>query len=252
MKLKKCILVIGLSAIAIVFAFSNGMADWNTYAIEILSPEEGSLWETGHQVLIKWKVWCVGEYPGNGVIPYLITLNALGDVSDLTYGYYNNHASTQVANCFTMTGTFRWLVPGYGSPPDPNAIITVYSGNGDCPRCFDQNGIASVSGRLKMYYDPIPDPYDPPSIGELSGEMDAAQGPACSYLSEPYPNPFNPQTNICFGLKEAANVSMRIYGVDGRLVKTLHDHSFIQAGEYRESWNGLRDHGMKVPSCGWN
>jgi len=40
-------------------------------------------------------------------------------------------------------------------------------------------------------------------------------------LDQNYPNPFNPSTTISFNLKKTANVSLQIFDITGRLVKTL-------------------------------
>jgi hypothetical protein len=44
-----------------------------------------------------------------------------------------------------------------------------------------------------------------------------------------YPNPFNPQTTIRFGLPEAADVSLIVYDMLGREVKVLV-HGTVTAG----------------------
>jgi hypothetical protein len=51
-------------------------------------------------------------------------------------------------------------------------------------------------------------------------------------LSEAYPNPFNPSTNIHYSLSNAGNVTMRVYNVLGQVVKTLVNNSRQEAGEY--------------------
>ncbi len=48
------------------------------------------------------------------------------------------------------------------------------------------------------------------------------------YLSNAYPNPFNPATTINFGLPEASNVKIIVSDINGQIVKTiLSDESFI-------------------------
>jgi hypothetical protein len=243
MKLEKSVVFVAVAAVAIACAFSDSMAYYNTYDLVIERPEEGDLWQTGDAVTVKWTAYCVGQYPGNGIIHYMIKL----DGSVLTYNYYDRHSQTQVPNCFLLEGSFRWVVPGNGYYKNPNAILTVMSGSPDCPNCYDLDAIRSVSIRLKMWYDPIPIPVMEAS-SPLPGVDEIAGKSTSNYLSEPYPNPFGPQTDIRFGLKEAASVSLKIYNIDGRLVRTLYDFSFMQAGEHRETWNGLNDQGARVPS----
>jgi hypothetical protein len=62
-----------------------------------------------------------------------------------------------------------------------------------------------------------------------------------------YPNPFNPATNIRFSVKYQGNVTLKIYSIDGRLVKTLIN-SEISSGEYSIRWNGKDNNGVPVPS----
>ena len=67
-----------------------------------------------------------------------------------------------------------------------------------------------------------------------------------------YPNPFNPETWIPFELAEAADVTVRIYGLDGGLVRKL-ELGARGAGEYvgRESaayWDGRNADGEAAAS----
>ena len=67
-----------------------------------------------------------------------------------------------------------------------------------------------------------------------------------------YPNPFNPETWIPYQLAEAADVSVKIYDVSGRLVRTI-SVGFKPVGYYltRERavhWNGHNERGESVAS----
>jgi hypothetical protein len=57
------------------------------------------------------------------------------------------------------------------------------------------------------------------------------------YLSQNYPNPFNPTTTIEFGLPVTGHVTLEVFDVQGRLVRTLSD-GVMQAGNYRAEFNG--------------
>ena len=56
--------------------------------------------------------------------------------------------------------------------------------------------------------------------------------PAQFYLDQNFPNPFNPSTEIKFGITAAANVSLRIYDALGREVAVLINNEFMNAGSY--------------------
>ena len=65
-------------------------------------------------------------------------------------------------------------------------------------------------------------------------------------LYQNVPNPFNPTTVIMYDVPErGGHVTLRIYDVAGRLVRTLVDGPQA-AGEKRVTWNGRNDHGSNV------
>ncbi|MCZ6766546.1 MAG: aryl-sulfate sulfotransferase [bacterium] len=61
-------------------------------------------------------------------------------------------------------------------------------------------------------------------------------------LEPAYPNPFNPSTTLPFTLSEAGNISLRIYDVAGRLVRTVYD-GYADAGTHEARWDGRADDG---------
>lgn len=56
------------------------------------------------------------------------------------------------------------------------------------------------------------------------------------YLSQNYPNPFNPTTKIKYGLPKSGFVTLKIYDLIGREIKTLVNEQ-LQAGEYLSDFN---------------
>ena len=71
--------------------------------------------------------------------------------------------------------------------------------------------------------------------------------PASVIIKPNYPNPFNPETNISFFLKEATDVSIEVYDLRGRLVKSLSDGE-REAGLHSVVWNGVEQNGWPLPS----
>lgn len=66
-------------------------------------------------------------------------------------------------------------------------------------------------------------------------------------VSQNYPNPFNPNTNIKFSIPENGFVTVKIYNILGREIKTLLA-SDLKAGVYSLNWNGEDEFGNKVSS----
>ncbi len=66
-------------------------------------------------------------------------------------------------------------------------------------------------------------------------------------LEQNYPNPFNPETKIRYAIPQPGNVSIKIYRVDGELVKTLTEN-YKSAGRYEITWDGTNNFNQKVSS----
>jgi hypothetical protein len=60
-----------------------------------------------------------------------------------------------------------------------------------------------------------------------------------------YPNPFNPETEIKFGLPVSSNVSLMIYNLQGQEIKTLINGR-AEAGYKHVKWNGTNESGDTV------
>ncbi len=77
---------------------------------------------------------------------------------------------------------------------------------------------------------PIGDPYW--FTGTPTAVRASAIAPKTFTLSEAYPNPFNPSTNIQYTLSNAGVTSLKVYNVLGQLVKTVVDNLHQEAGTY--------------------
>jgi len=70
----------------------------------------------------------------------------------------------------------------------------------------------------------------------LSIENDKDFVPETYFADDCFPNPFNPETTIRFGLPEPAEVSVKIYNLLGREMAFL-EHAQYQAGVHTIKWN---------------
>jgi hypothetical protein len=76
----------------------------------------------------------------------------------------------------------------------------------------------------------------------VDGITDAAGIPDVTYMGLGYPNPFRERLTVRFGLHSSGSVEVRIYDVQGRLVRELVDES-IQAGHKHVVWDGRDNSG---------
>lgn len=66
-------------------------------------------------------------------------------------------------------------------------------------------------------------------------------------LSQNHPNPFNPSTLIAFTLDRSMEVTLVVYGLDGRRIRTLWNGPAIE-GRNTVVWDGADDGGRRVSS----
>jgi serine protease len=71
--------------------------------------------------------------------------------------------------------------------------------------------------------------------------------PRAIRLAQNAPNPFNPTTTIDFDLPRATHVSLAVYAVDGRLVRSLVDE-VRPAGRHQAAWDGRDNAGNAMAS----
>ncbi|MDP4268230.1 MAG: T9SS type A sorting domain-containing protein [Bacteroidota bacterium] len=74
-----------------------------------------------------------------------------------------------------------------------------------------------------------------------------AKVPTTFSLSNAYPNPFNPTTNIQFNIAKSENVKLVVFNILGQQVKTLMNGE-LKAGSYTATWNGKDEFGNSVAS----
>ena len=78
-------------------------------------------------------------------------------------------------------------------------------------------------------------------------ETAAGAVPSEYFLSDNYPNPFNPSTTIAFGLPQNGPALLRVFDASGRLIRTLVRQD-LNAGAYRIVWDSRDESGSAVPS----
>lgn len=98
--------------------------------------------------------------------------------------------------------------------------------------------ISATSNSGKTVTKPLPAPAgyikfnvdNPTSITNNTGIADRYE------LSQNYPNPFNPTTEIRFAIPTNEHVSLKVYDLSGKLIRTLVD-DFMSVGSYNVNFN---------------
>ena len=115
---------------------------------------------------------------------------------------------------------------------------------------------STLSGSLLFYFslvDSNGNKIDVPYYGSASPFNVPAwmvylqQSPENLLLFSNYPNPFNSETRISFALRTGVNVSINIYDILGRKVRTIFNGG-LSAGYQEFAWDGRADNGHDVSS----
>jgi len=88
----------------------------------------------------------------------------------------------------------------------------------------------------------------PGGYEQRSSTIEATVGTYSTRLEQNRPNPFNPSTQIVYQLAGNERVSLVVYDVSGKLVRTLVDQ-LQPTGTYSVTWDG-RDNGGRLSSTG--
>jgi len=87
---------------------------------------------------------------------------------------------------------------------------------------------------------------DPSEVVSVLLDVDVAiELPTEFALKQNYPNPFNPSTQIQYAVPSDANVTIAIYDLMGRKVRTLVNGN-VSAGYHTAMWNATNDLGQPV------
>ncbi|HLX12230.1 MAG TPA: T9SS type A sorting domain-containing protein, partial [Bacteroidota bacterium] len=85
-----------------------------------------------------------------------------------------------------------------------------------------------MSGSGSMAIDPS---------GRKQYSVGMAPVPTAYKLYQNYPNPFNPTTTITFDLPIQSDVSLKVYDILGKLVRTIYDHAQVDAGTVQTTFD---------------
>ncbi|MDD2331631.1 MAG: T9SS type A sorting domain-containing protein, partial [Candidatus Cloacimonetes bacterium] len=85
------------------------------------------------------------------------------------------------------------------------------------------------------------------TLGQPGTEPEVPEIPMATKLLNAYPNPFNPQTNIRYSLKDAGQVQIEIFNLKGQKIRSF-SNNHATAGFYSQMWDGKDTQGQVVGS----
>ena len=153
-----------------------------------------------------------------------------------------------------------------GSAEGPAPMLAHHTGEGQVGVAFaSARPINDAGSSLQVVFETARE-LDDPRSGAIEATRLRLNGASVeprfrfAYSIEPYrtrlmanfPNPFNPETWIPFELSEGADVTIRIYSVNGEIVRAL-DLGRLAQGLYADSadaayWDGRNSSGERVSS----
>ena len=124
----------------------------------------------------------------------------------------------------------------------------------DTSTCWPCPTDANLAGNWALHpgfqvsmYGPLYPIQDPGLITAVSGEERTPAVPTINALMQNRPNPFNPETIIAFSVASPGRLTVRVFDVAGRLVRTLTDRVYTP-GKHEVRWSGDRDSGGPAAS----
>jgi len=170
--------------------------------------------------------------------------------------YNHNFTGSENPGLFpTVDGWHKMKVEVKTLNDDSTAFWCYFDGtllNG-CP-IYDTNSTRNTSGAFGLYTfqmdnDGIPGYFDNIVVNSLVSSVDdkITNMPNGFYLEQNFPNPFNPETHISYQLLSVSDVTLTIYDLLGREIKTLVSKE-QSPGNYTVTWYGKDAFGNSVTS----
>ena len=150
------------------------------------------------------------------------------DGTDSQVQSYINRTSPKV--------TFPILVKG-------SSVLIDYKTTIDWSMVLDQNGVVRYSDE-SADIGAITRKIDALLLSSINSPKNTAQ---TFKLFENYPNPFNPTTQITFNLDKPQTISLKIFDIRGRLVRTIQS-GFMESGTHTFRWDGSDAQGRRAAS----
>ena len=193
----------------------------------------------------------------DGIDWTVMTTPTTNDLRDI-WGLYEMPVATFLQSFSTDTDAGRITIHWSLSETDDNVEFRVSrSSSAELIPIVDGDPDLERNGLSFTYVDPDVEPggdytylveYSDGDVNEWIALFQTSRivVPAASLALMPnYPNPFNPSTRITYSVPENGHVSLRIYDVSGKLVRTIVEKAQAP-GTYSVNWNGLNNQGRNA------
>jgi hypothetical protein len=169
-------------------------------SLTLMNPAAGDTLVAGTAYIFKWK-----EFAFNGKVKMQLSTD-------------NGATWETIANNQNAAGENDWTV---SDTPSDSCLVRVMDAKDGDP-CDVSELFSIVSA--------------PPVVDEPARkQITFSAMPTTFQIQRNYPNPFNPQTAIQYGLAETGHITLTVYDVRGRLVDVLVD-GHMPAGWHSATW----------------
>lgn len=246
----------------------NGLVPWviEWWMNDLTSLMQDGDWNNAWQFAAE-----LGHYVADSHQALHLTLNYNGQLSN-NYGIHSRY-ETQMMNPRLADISFPDSIAGYWDSPIDSVFsyITDIYPIVDLVMAADDRADAVDSNHGNTYYNMLWEDLGDTTIWSLNRAavdlasvwytawvnagspyppgvvaIDEIQTPRAFQVNA-YPNPFNARTLFQFSTKHSSNLSLTIYDLSGRLVKTIFSDN-IAAGTYTFNWDGTSNTGAALTS----
>ncbi len=226
--------------------YYNGTGDSSDCTKSLAIDGYGNVYVTGYSYGSSTSFdYATVKYNSSGVQQWIKRYNGTGNDNDEAHSLaVDGSGNVYVTGYSFGTGTYRDYVTVRYNSSGVQQWVQRYNGTGNSPDvahslAVDGTGNVYVTGYswgplyLFEYEDYATIKYSQQiGIKNISSEV-----PSSFSLSQNFPNPFNPTTNVQFSIPNVQYVTLKIYDALGREIETLVNEKLVP-GTYEVDWNG--------------
>ncbi len=161
--------------------------------------------------------------------------------TEIVADYVRNDEARRPAGVAYTHGTYGYKTVNLGFGMEFMMDGTVGAAGNYTPEGYYHTGIEYRKNLMQN----IMDYFDREPEGDGTGVVDGGHR---NSLGQAFPNPFNPVTKIAYSIRESGPVTIEVYNVAGKVVRTLLDEELEAGAAGTVVWNGANDAGERCAS----